>query len=78
VEPPELDGVTPVGLESGEGEEEDPGELVFESLSCCANGSLLAKRLKDVSWLSCTWGTGLEASELPDPVVGVVAAGALP
>ena len=38
VEPPEVDP-----------DDEEPDELGFSSLSCCANGSLLAKRLKDVS-----------------------------
>ena len=43
VEPPEVDP-----------DDEEPDELGFSSLSCCANGSLLAKRLKDASWPSCT------------------------
>src|SRR5713101_3951778 len=41
---------------------EDEGEEVFVSLSCCTNGSLLAKRLKDASWPSCTVVVGVEAS----------------
>jgi len=47
---PEPDEVDP---EEVEPDEEGDVELDFSSLSCCANGSLLAKRLNDASWPSC-------------------------
>ena len=49
--PPELGGAEDVEPDEVEPDEVEPddAELVFSSLSCCANGSLLAKRLKDVS-----------------------------
>src|SRR6184192_1647541 len=71
VEGPRPGGVEPAGAAPGD---EEPEELGFSSLSCCANGSLLAKRLKDASWPSCTRGTLPEASE----PVGSVVVPALP
>ena len=40
------------------------------SRSCWANGSLLAKRLKDASWPSCTVVAGAAASEPVESVAG--------
>ena len=48
---------------AAEGAEEDVAGL---SLSCWANGSLLANRLKDDSWPSATGGADADASEEPD------------
>ena len=40
--------------------------VLLSSLSCCANGSLLANRLKEANWPSCTAGADDEmAEELP-------------
>src|SRR5881227_2930137 len=44
--------------------------LVFSSLSCCANGSLLANRLNEASWPSWTDGAGDAVSEPPAVVLG--------
>jgi hypothetical protein len=46
-EPPELEPE----LELDEADDE-LAELLFSSLSCCANGSLLANRLNEASWPS--------------------------
>jgi hypothetical protein len=52
---------------------EDPDDALEPdfSLSCCANGSLLAKRLKDDSWPSATTGADAEASGEPGVVVAL-------
>jgi hypothetical protein len=39
------------------------GDEAFSSLSCCANGSLLAKRLNDVNCPSATGGGVADASD---------------
>src|SRR5512133_695534 len=52
-------------------EDEEDGELCA-SLSCCAKGALLAKRLKDASWPS--WTVGVAATSAPEASV-VVAPG---
>src|SRR5207248_9453750 len=57
-EPPDVDGAEPVAV------------LLFSSLSCCANGSLLANRLKDASVPSCTAGAAEEARDVSVPVDG--------
>ena len=51
--------------------DEPPGDRVEEdvagsSLSCCANGSLLANRLKDDSWPSATGGAEADANDESD------------
>lgn len=51
--------------EEEDGDEEDDAELAESSLSCCANGSLLAKRLKEESCPSSTLGGADEASAEP-------------
>src|SRR6266576_4588947 len=51
-------------------DDDDPVEPDF-SLSCCANGSLLANRLNDVNWPSATTGTEEEASGEPGVVVAL-------
>src|SRR5215831_12773504 len=48
--------------EDDDDEDEDEG-ADWLSLSCCANGSLLAKRLNDDSCPSSTFGAGDDASE---------------
>jgi hypothetical protein len=48
-----------------DGEEGDE-ELVASSLNCCAKGSLLAKRLKEDSCPSWTFGGADDASEVSD------------
>src|SRR5919108_608415 len=48
--------------------------LLFSSLTCCANGSLLAKRLKDASVPSCTEDVPDDASEVSVPVDGAAVA----
>ena len=43
------------GMPSGEEDPEEGDEpLLLWSLSCCEKGSLLANRLKEASWPSCT------------------------
>src|SRR3989442_9276309 len=73
---PGMDGVPP---EEEEPEPDEPLEPVEPleppvpagcSLSCCANGSLLAKRLNEASWPSCT--AGGETSDPAPPGVGVL------
>src|SRR2546425_9510448 len=59
------------GMPSGEEGAEEGDDPLPLSLSCCEKGSLLANRLKEASWPSCTVVMP-EASEL-DPGVGVVA-----
>ena len=51
-------------------DDDDPLEPDF-SRSCCANGSLLANRLKDVNWPSATAGGEEEASDEPGVVVAL-------
>jgi hypothetical protein len=48
----------------------DDGEELAVSLSCCVNGSLLTKRLKEASWPSCT----VVAAAASEPVASVVVA----
>ena len=54
----------------GDGEDDEPVLVLLSSLSCWANGSLLANRLKDASWPSCTAGAEDEMSEEPPVVLG--------
>ena len=54
-------------------EPDDEDEELFVSLSCWANGSLLANLLNDANCPSCTVGAGAEASEPVEP--GVVPPG---
>src|SRR6266511_3557886 len=71
--PPEDDFVPPPELVE-ESPPDAPGdELDFLSLNCCANGSLLAKRLNDVSWPSATAAAAADASDgsEPEPAPGV-------
>src|SRR6266540_523950 len=51
----------PVVFEPLPDDDEAAGD--FSSLTCCAKGSLLAKRLNDVSWPSASVGAGTEASD---------------
>src|ERR671930_793946 len=83
---PEPEPDVPVELD---GEEElELDELLFSSLSCCANGSLLANRLNDASWPSCTVGAPVPVevalavaavgSCVPLPSVGAASVGVAP
>ena len=64
------------GGDEEDDDEEDDGELAESSLSCCANGSLLAKRLNEESCPSSTLGGADEASA--EPVEDDVDAGVSP
>src|SRR6476661_1435041 len=44
-------------------------DVAASSLSCCEKGSLLAKRLKDASWPSCTVGPAATSPPLESVVV---------
>src|SRR6266545_1797976 len=53
----------PEPLEPEPPEPDDPVDVTSSSLSCCANGSLLAKRENEASCPSCPTGAPEDASE---------------